>query len=192
VESALPGYAAFLLSANPQLSVISPCILYAVSCNLSESDLVNQYDLLAHGKALADTPLADGEDVADDEASGEADVDEIEEVASSAASKATLRLKKWHDRRAPNLGLSAGRGRAVPLIDNLHRVMRLWRAGDVNAVDDYLRSEALLANPLFHQVLQALIELEGSGNGDRALLETISNHLSGRGHRPASNQSALF
>jgi hypothetical protein len=34
---------------------------------------------------------------------------------------------------------------------------------------------------LFHQLLQALIELAPAGSEERALLESISNHVVGRG-----------
>ncbi|MDI7277200.1 MAG: hypothetical protein QME94_14585, partial [Anaerolineae bacterium] len=144
---------------------VGACILYALSCGLSEQDLVTQYDLLTYAKGGASVEQ-DPEEAPDDEE------EELHE-----RSRATLRLNRWHQRRRKSLGYTAPRGRPVPLIDRVHRLMHLWRAGEVAAVDDYLKGEALLANALFHQVLQALIELEPNGNGDRSLLESISNHL---------------
>ena len=47
----------------------------------------------------------------------------------------------------------------LPLIDQAHRLMHLWRAGDVTKVDAYLDARGLRRNALFHQLLQALIEL---------------------------------
>jgi hypothetical protein len=62
--------------------------------------------------------------------------------------------------------------------------MHLWKAGNVTKVDDYLDDHALRRNRLFHQLLQALIELAPPGNGERSLLESISNHVSARGLSP--------
>ena len=36
-------------------------------------------------------------------------------------------------------------------------------------------------NALFHKLLQALIELAPAGSEERSLLESISNHVAGRG-----------
>ena len=71
--------------------------------------------------------------------------------------------------------------REVPLIDQIHRMMHLWKAGDVNKVNDYLDIRGLRRNQLFHQLLQALIELAPVGSEERALMESISNHIAGRG-----------
>ena len=58
--------------------------------------------------------------------------------------------------------------------------MHLWRVGDVSKVDEYLEIHALGYNTLFGQLLQALIELAGTGSDERALLENISNHVKDR------------
>jgi putative DNA methylase len=55
--------------------------------------------------------------------------------------------------------------------------MHLWKAGDVVKVNEYLNSKALRRNSLFHQLLQALIELADAGSDERALMESISNHV---------------
>jgi hypothetical protein len=39
-------------------------------------------------------------------------------------------------------------------------------------------------NRLFHQLLQALIELAAEKSDERSLLENISNHVAGRGVLP--------
>ena len=72
-------------------------------------------------------------------------------------------------------------GRPAPLIDQVHRLMHLWKAGDVVKVDDYLDARGLRKNALFLQLLQALIELAGEGTEERVVLENISNHLSAQG-----------
>lgn len=45
---------------------------------------------------------------------------------------------------------------------------------------------------LFGQLLQALIELSETGGEERALLETISNHLKARGVQFESGQKEMF
>ena len=69
----------------------------------------------------------------------------------------------------------------LPLIDQAHRLMQLWKAGDVTRVDAYLDARGLRRSALFAQLLQALIELAPAGSEERALLESISNHLGVRG-----------
>jgi hypothetical protein len=71
------------------------------------------------------------------------------------------------------------KNRPVPLIDMVHRLMHLWKAGEVVEVDEYLDLRGLRRNTLFHQVLQALLEL--SEGDERSILESLSNHLQIRG-----------
>jgi len=145
------------------------CILYAVSCGLSERDLVDQFDLLE--RTGGRTAVVGPEDRAD----GEEDSGE-----SQDGTGALLRLKSWSARRRKALGLS-GEGPPVALIDQVHHTMHLWRAGDVGQVNTYLDDAAVRSNPLFHKVLQALIELAAAGSEERATLESISNHLDALG-----------
>ena len=72
----------------------------------------------------------------------------------------TVKLRPWHQRKRKTMGYDA-EGRPAPLIDQVHRLMHLWKAGDVAKVDDYLDARGLRQNALFHQLLQALIELPG-------------------------------
>jgi putative DNA methylase len=77
----------------------------------------------------------------------------------------------------PEMEIQSAPSRNLPLIDQVHRLMHLWKAGDVNKVNDYLDIRGLRRNQLFHQLLQALIELAPAGSEERALLESISNHV---------------
>jgi hypothetical protein len=77
------------------------------------------------------------------------------------------------------MGIEAPEGRPVPLVDRIHRVMHLWKSGDVQKVDEYLDEHGLRRNELFKRVVQSLIEL--SSNGERSLLESISNHIGAKG-----------
>jgi putative DNA methylase len=90
------------------------------------------------------------------------------------------------------LGLEAPGGRPVPLIDQAHRLMHLWKAGDQNKVDDYLDARGLKRNALFAHLLQALIELAGReqrGSEEHAILESLSNHIAARGGIMAPRQA---
>jgi len=44
-------------------------------------------------------------------------------------------------------------------------------------VNEYLDAGALRQNKIFHQLLQALIEISKHGSEERSLLEKISNHV---------------
>ena len=146
---------------------VGGCILYALSCNLSDSVLVQRYDLLSQsGRGSRDEPEED-------------DTGEDEERTEGGGSK--VRLKTWSGRRGRTLGLEGPGGRPPPLIDQVHRLMHLWRAGDQVKVDDYLDDRGLLRSALFNRILQALIELADTGSEERSLLEALSNHVAGRG-----------
>ncbi len=142
---------------------VGACILYALSCNLSDSALVNQHDLLARS----------------------------DKAGASDRSGAEVKLKPWSRRRERRLGLEAPGGRPVPLIDQVHKLMHLWRAGDQVKVDDYLDTRGLQRNALFNQILQALIELSAVGSDERSILESLSNHAAARSDVQAPRQRQL-
>ena len=155
---------------------VGGCILYALSCNLSDSALVNQHDLLAQpGKGGS---------------SGETEEDATEESETTGGG-AKVKLKTWSRRQGRNLGLEASSGRPVPLIDQVHKLMHLWRAGDQVKVDDYLDTRGLQSNALFNQILQALIELADAGSDERSILEALSNHVAARGDIQKPGQRRL-
>ena len=150
---------------------VGACILYALSCNLSDSALVNQHDLLVQSKngSTADDP--------EDEVSA----DDDDEDSGESGGGAKVKLKPWDRRRGRSLGLEAPGGRPAPLIDQVHKLMQLWRGGDQVRVNEYLDGRGLQRNPLFHQLLQALIELASTGSDERAVLEALSNHAAAHG-----------
>jgi putative DNA methylase len=100
-----------------------------------------------------------------------------------------VKLKVWNQRRGRVMGYEAPEGKAVPLIDRIHRVMHLWKDGDVQKVDEFLDDHALRQNELFKRVVQSLIEL--SSNNERTLLESISNHIGAKGAKVAG-EPTLF
>jgi adenine-specific DNA methylase len=150
---------------------IGACILYALSCNLSDSDLADRFDILSRS---AKTPL---DDLEEDDVSDEAG-DGNEE---SAGSGSKVRLKPWNQRKAKWLGYEGPGERPVPLIDQSHRLMHLWRAGDEVKVNGYLNSRGLKRSALFAQLLQALIELSPQASEERSTLESLSNHIAAQG-----------
>ena len=155
-----------------QEAPVGACILYALSCNLSDSALANRHDLLAQSRngTAAYEP--------EDEASEDEDEGESE---SESGGGAKVKLKPWNQRLGKNLGLEASGGKTVPLIDQVHKLMQLWRAGDQVRVNEYLDTRGLQRNALFHQILQALIELAAAGSDERAILEALSNHATAHG-----------
>ncbi|MDE0023238.1 MAG: hypothetical protein OXP69_02380 [Spirochaetaceae bacterium] len=146
---------------------VGGCILYALSCNLSDTALIKQHDLLAQSGRGTAEETEDGDPAADEE--------------RSEGGGAKVKLKPWDRRRGRNLGLEGPGGRPPPLIDQVHRLMHLWRAGDHVKVDDYLDTRGLPRNALFQRIVQALIELAESDSEERSLLEALSNRAADRG-----------
>jgi adenine-specific DNA methylase len=145
-------------------------ILYAGSCGLSDASLCDREVLIKSGGQPAEE---------DEEPDSESD-EKPEEGTGS-----TMRLRPWHHRKRESLGLST-EGRPAPLIDQTHRLMRLWKAGDVHRVDAYIEENGLRRNELFHRLLQSLIELARRDNqaDECTILESISNHVAARGVAP--------
>ncbi len=168
---------------------VGPCILYAISCNLSDAALTAQHDILLRTGGLTkvedDDNPGEEDEMADDEGGDEA-VDEPEEGSGSK-----VKLKPWNQRKGKQLGYESPGGRPAPLIDQLHRLMHLWKAGDVAKVEEYLDGRGLRRNALFHQLLQALIELAPAGSEERSLLESISNHVAALGVKAADKTVPL-
>jgi putative DNA methylase len=147
------------------------CILYAISCGVSDRDLADTWDLIAFTKGKS----ADEADDEEADADAEADPDAEEDSGSK------IKLKTWAQRRSRSLGYDAPGGKPIPLIDRVHCLMHLWRAGDVSKVDEYLDSNGLRRQELFKRLLQSLIELSPQASEERSLLESISNHVQARG-----------
>ncbi len=148
------------------------CILYATACGLSDHGLERTWDILVR------TGGSGGNQGEEDEGEGaEADPDAEDEPEGDAGSGSKVRLKTWAQRKQKSMGYEAPGGQPVPLIDRIHRLMHLWRAGDVSKVDEYLDEHALRRQELFKRLLQSLIELSPRGSDERTLLESMSNHV---------------
>jgi putative DNA methylase len=160
---------------------VGACILYATACGLSDDELLRDWDLLAKTGRDAPSAEADGEEA-------DSDDEPVEEPGSGSK----VKLKAWNHRRGRSLGYEAPRGRPVPLIDRIHRLMQLWKAGDVYKVDEYLDEHGLRRHELFRRVLQSLIELAKAGSEERSLLESLSNHIGAKGARKPDPQKTLI
>jgi adenine-specific DNA methylase len=162
---------------------IGACILYAISCGLSDHDLADRHEILQKTGGQAESE--------DEEVGEPAPEDANDEAEEGTGSK--VRLRPWNRRIRKSMGYDGGAaaGKPAPLIDQVHRIMHLWKAGDLVRVDEYLEARGLRRNALFHQLLQALIELAPAGSEERSLLESISNHISSRPTSAEERQGAL-
>lgn len=151
---------------------IGPCILYAVSCGLSDKDLINRYDILARSGGLA---VKEEQEDEEEEAEEEGEENQVEEGTSSS-----VRLKQWNQRKGVHLGYGTPSVPVPPLIDQIHRLMYFWDAGEESKLSEYLIEQGLEQNADFPRLLQALIELEGISSEERGILERISNYIQNR------------
>ncbi len=150
------------------------CILYTLSCGLSDSDLATTHDLIVRGGSSRSTrPAADTAPAEDDAPGG----------------SGTLKLKNWHQRKLQPFVVrttvaAKDASHDAPLVDHVHHLMQLWSRGDAAAVDSHLDEHGLRRRVLFPQLLQALVELAPAGGEERAMLESIFNHVRSRGEEP--------
>lgn len=161
---------------------VGACILYATACGLSDAELERTWDILSGGGKASSTP--DDSDDDDEDGDGDADTD-----TDSGSSGSKVKLKAWGQRKGRSMGFDAPEGKAVPLIDRIHRLMHMWKAGDQHKVDEYIDEHSLRNNELFKRVVQSLIEL--STNSERSLLESISNHVGAKGSQPNDEERAM-
>jgi len=157
------------------------CILYAISCGISDKELAGTWDLIGFTKGKA------AEDEEDAEMGGRGDAEMADEGADPDAEEDSghkVKLKTWAQRKGSSLGYEAPNGKPIPLIDRVHCLMHLWKAGDLHKVDDYLDGNGLRRQELFKRLLQSLIELSPHGSEERSLLESISNHVGAKGAPP--------
>ena len=99
-------------------------------------------------------------------------------VLKKARSGNALKLLGHTERTSDRIGYTHTSGR-IPMIDMIHRIMRLWDAGDREQINAYFHEHGLQENPLFKAVVQALIETSPQGASERSLLETLINYEPG-------------
>ena len=98
----------------------------------------------------------------------------LKKVSSGSA----LKLLGHAERTSDRIGYAHTSGR-IPMVDRIHRVMKLWDAGESAQINAYFHEHGFQENALFKAVVQALIETSPQGNSERSLLETLINYEPG-------------
>ena len=99
-------------------------------------------------------------------------------ILKKVSSGNALKLLGHTERTSDRIGYAHTSGR-IPMIDMIHRVMKLWQESDSAHINAYFHEHGLQENPLFKAVVQALIETSPQGSSDRSLLETLINYEPG-------------
>ena len=101
-----------------------------------------------------------------------------------------VRLAKWDERKRDDLGEPHPSG-GLPLIDALHRMMRLWAAGNVDDLNTYAAARGLRQNDLFWEIAQAVLEMAPAKSRERTLLEAVVAWGRGKAASPVAIQPQL-
>ena len=99
-------------------------------------------------------------------------------ILKKASSGNALKLLGHTERTSDRIGYPHTSGR-TPMIDMIHKVMKLWDAGEREQINAYFHEHGLQENPLFKAVVQALIETSPQGSSDGSLLEALINYEPG-------------
>ena len=99
-------------------------------------------------------------------------------ILTKARSGNALKLLGYTERTSNRIGYLHTSGR-IPMIDMIHRIMKLWDVGDREQINAYFHKHGLQENPLFKVVVQALIETNPQGSSERSLLEKLINYEPG-------------
>jgi len=148
---------------------IGACILYAISCGTTDTRLAGAADLLLKPNKK--------------QAMGEEDESDDPEAADKKKSN-MVRLKRFSERTKKDLGEREEGAPMPPLIDRVHRLMQLWKAGDQDDVNEYVSDIGLQHDRLFIQLMQALVELarKDKASDELQILEAAMNHLKRNGN----------
>ena len=99
-------------------------------------------------------------------------------ILKKASSGNALKLLGHAERISDRIGYAHTSGK-IPMIDMIHRVMKLWEAGESAHINAYFHEHGLQENALFKAVVQALIETSRQGSSERSLMETLINYEPG-------------
>ena len=99
-------------------------------------------------------------------------------ILKKAGSGNARKLLGHTERTSDRIGYAHASGR-IPMIDMIHRIMKLWKESDSAHINAYFHEHGLQENPLFKAVVQALIETSPQGSSDRSLLETLIDYEPG-------------
>lgn len=140
------------------------CLLLAGGYGLNLDDLRGQRGILIKANAPKKA-------VSEDE-----DADDTEDDTDAPASKASgndLRLLSYDERTRADLGEPLPNG-SLPMIDMLHRLMRLWAAGQLDVVTEYATRHGLgPEHETFWAMAQSLLEMSDPKTRERTLLESL-------------------
>ena len=99
-------------------------------------------------------------------------------ILKKAGSGNARKLLGHIERASDRIGYAHTSGR-VPMIDMIHRIMKLWDESDSTHLNAYFHEHGLKENPLFTAVVQALIETSSQSSSERSLLETLIGYEPG-------------
>lgn len=133
-----------------EAAAVGECILLAQGYGLDLNELRSPRGFVASAKRIRE-----GDDEAEQKASG-----------------SNVQLAKWDERTRNDLGEPHPSG-GLPMIDMLHRLMRLWSAGNLDALKSYAAEKGLRQNDLFWAVAQAILEMAPAQSRERTLLEAL-------------------
>ena len=119
-----------------------------------------------------------------------AEVDELFHYGILKKKGATVTVPDSSE-RAPddNLGEPARDGSPAPIIDVLHRALRIWQTGDRQVLRDFLATHAVGREDAVSVVAQAIASVLPPQDEERRMLE---NYLQGSDNLPAPSQPGLF
>jgi putative DNA methylase len=155
---------------------VGECILLAQGYGLDLNELKGPRGFIAKGKAKKAVEEDESEIIDDGE----------EAVSESSGSSSDIRLLSFEERKRDDLGEPHPSG-GLPMIDMLHRLMRLWQAGDTEKLNDYVQQYGLNQNELFWAVAQAILEMADPKTKERTLIEALVAW--GRGGKPGEVQA---
>ncbi|MEW5957006.1 MAG: hypothetical protein AB1801_04735, partial [Chloroflexota bacterium] len=96
------------------------------------------------------------------------------------AAGSDVRLARWDERSRNDPSARSGHSLGephpsggLPQIDMLHKLMQLWAAGNLDALNAYADQNGLRQNELFWAVAQAILEMAEPKSRERTLLEAI-------------------
>ena len=99
-------------------------------------------------------------------------------ILKKVSSGSALKLLGHTERTSDRIGYTHTSGR-IPMIDMVHRSMKLWIENESAYLNAYFHEYGLQESPLFKAVVQALIETSPQGNSERSLLEALISYEPG-------------
>jgi putative DNA methylase len=172
----------FGLAAAP----VGECILLAQGYGLDLNDLKGPRGFIAKGKAKKVVDEEESDEGRPTEDAG----DNPQSAIQNPQSGSDIRLLSFDERKRDDLGEPHPSG-GLPLIDMLHRLMRLWQAGDTERLTAYVQQHGLSQNDLFWAVAQAVLEMADSKTKERTLLEALVAWGRGRPEGTATQPSLI-